>query len=357
MLDAKQVDGDYATRPTSGRLDYLFASPTLYLQGAQVYDCGDEGLMGGLPLEGLPLPATTCSLASDHLPVFADLVIPTGPDEPFAEVPPTSWAYGYINAIRKANITGGCGDGNYCPQGLVTREQMAAFLVRAVEGEPSDNYCEGSSFFSDVPPDAWSCSYIKRLVELGFTQGCGAGEDAGLAFQPLSSEHDAVGDLPRFRAVLVSGPGRNPAGQAPHRPQQAPRRSAADQVLDQVHWHLPDRMFVKGLNRQLVGHYNYYELRGNSQDLWRFFQTATEYAFKWLNRRGGKRKNFTWQVFNRAMARLGIAKPRITGSLRRNECLHEPFARAKASTTEEPDAGILHVRDCAGGAGNRRPYG
>jgi hypothetical protein len=31
--------------------------------------------------------------------------------------------------------------------------------------------------------------------------------------------------------------------------------------------------------------------------------------------------------------------------------LHESFARAKASTTEEPDAGKLHVRDCAGGAG------
>ena len=78
------------------------------------------------------------------------------------------------------------------------------------------------------------------------------------------------------------------------------------------HRHLPGRDFINGLNRRLVGHYNYYGLRGNSRDLWRFFQTATEYAFKWLNRRGGKRKSFTWQVFNRALAKLGIAKPRIT---------------------------------------------
>jgi hypothetical protein len=27
------------------------------------------------------------------------------------------------------------------------------------------------------------------------------------------------------------------------------------------------------------------------------------------------------------------------------------IASAKASTTEEPDAGKLHVRDCAGGSG------
>jgi hypothetical protein len=177
MLDAKQVDGDYATRPASGRrLDYLFASPTIYLQGAQVYDCGDEGKMGSLPLDGEPLPVATCPLASDHLPVFADLVIPTGQGlVPFADVPPTSWAYGYIHAIRDAGITGGCGNGNYCPQGLVTREQMAAFLVRAVEGEPAANYCGGSSYFSDVSPSAWSCPHIQRLSELNITGGCGGG--------------------------------------------------------------------------------------------------------------------------------------------------------------------------------------
>ncbi len=94
---------------------------------------------------------------------------------PFNDVPASSWAYAYIHAIRDAGITGGCGNGNYCPQGLVTREQMAAFLVRAVEGEPAANYCGGSSSFSDVAPDAWSCRYIKRLSELNITGGCGGG--------------------------------------------------------------------------------------------------------------------------------------------------------------------------------------
>ena len=78
------------------------------------------------------------------------------------------------------------------------------------------------------------------------------------------------------------------------------------------HRHLPARAFMKGLNRRLVGHYNYYGLRGNSRDLWRFYQAAIESAFKWLNRRGGKRKSFTWAVFNQALKRLGVAKPRIT---------------------------------------------
>ena len=94
---------------------------------------------------------------------------------PYNDVLTTSWAYDYINAIRDVGITGGCGNGNYCPQDLVTREQMAAFLVRAVEGEPAANYCGGSSYYSDVAPDAWSCRYIKRLAELNITGGCGGG--------------------------------------------------------------------------------------------------------------------------------------------------------------------------------------
>ena len=48
---------------------------------------------------------------------------------------------------------------------------MAAFLVRAVEGEPPDNYCDSGSTFNDVTPDMWSCKYIKRLKELGITTG------------------------------------------------------------------------------------------------------------------------------------------------------------------------------------------
>ena len=44
----------------------------------------------------------------------------------------------------------------------------------------------------------------------------------------------------------------------------------------------------------------------------KFFQWAMESAYKWLNRRGGKRKSFTWPAFAVAMERLGIAKPRIT---------------------------------------------
>ena len=69
----------------------------------------------------------------------------------------------------------GCGGWNYCPSDNVTREQMAAFLVRAKEGEPASDYCGTVDPFSDVPAGSNFYKYIKRLSELNITQGCGAG--------------------------------------------------------------------------------------------------------------------------------------------------------------------------------------
>lgn len=81
------------------------------------------------------------------------------------------WAYKYIYAIYKEGITTGCGGGFYCPTNYVTREQMAAFIIRAREGEPPVNYCDSGVPFIDVTADMWSCKYIKRLKELGITTG------------------------------------------------------------------------------------------------------------------------------------------------------------------------------------------
>jgi RNA-directed DNA polymerase len=75
--------------------------------------------------------------------------------------------------------------------------------------------------------------------------------------------------------------------------------------------HLKGVGFIRALNRKLQGHYNYYNVPGNMNSLWRFYKWAVECAFKWLNRRGGKRKSFTWWVFTKAIDRLGIAKPKM----------------------------------------------
>lgn len=48
----------------------------------------------------------------------------------FEDVPANYWAAAWIKQLAAEGITGGCGDGNYCPEDSVTRAQMAVFLVR-----------------------------------------------------------------------------------------------------------------------------------------------------------------------------------------------------------------------------------
>lgn len=81
--------------------------------------------------------------------------------------------------------------------------------------------------------------------------------------------------------------------------------------------HLPNRVFFEGLNKRLRGHYNYYGVRGNSQSLNTFYQWAVRTAYKWLNRRGGKRRSFTLKTFFEVVKRRGVAGPRIVEKSRR----------------------------------------
>jgi hypothetical protein len=91
----------------------------------------------------------------------------------FDDVPAGYWAEQYIEALGCAGTTVGCGNNNFCPTANVTRGQMAAFIVRAKEGEPPQDYCGNGSTFNDIDQNHSFCRYIKRLRELGITTGCG----------------------------------------------------------------------------------------------------------------------------------------------------------------------------------------
>jgi hypothetical protein len=50
----------------------------------------------------------------------------------FFDVPDTHLFYQYIEALAASGVTGGCGDGNFCPAVTLTRGQMAVFLAKAL---------------------------------------------------------------------------------------------------------------------------------------------------------------------------------------------------------------------------------
>lgn len=128
------------------------------------------------PLQYCP----TTSVTRDQMSIFllrakygSEYTPPAvGASTGFTDVPVDYWAAAWIKQLAAEGITGGCGDGVYCPTTPVTRDQMAVFLLRAKYG--SSFVPEAAiGVFDDVPINYWAASWIEKLAEDGITGGCG----------------------------------------------------------------------------------------------------------------------------------------------------------------------------------------
>jgi hypothetical protein len=59
-------------------------------------------------------------------------VSPAPAQASFSDVPATDFGFQYIEALAASGITGGCGNGDYCPDSPVSRRQMAIFIAKAL---------------------------------------------------------------------------------------------------------------------------------------------------------------------------------------------------------------------------------
>ncbi|HEY2798766.1 MAG TPA: S-layer homology domain-containing protein [Thermoanaerobaculia bacterium] len=96
----------------------------------------------------------------------------------FLDVPQAHVFHAYIEKLFRNGITAGCGNGDFCPEGSVTRAQMAVFLLKAEHGaDYVPPPCGG--IFPDVPCPATPAfpysDWIERLFAEGITVGCGSG--------------------------------------------------------------------------------------------------------------------------------------------------------------------------------------
>ncbi|MBI5294973.1 MAG: M20/M25/M40 family metallo-hydrolase [Chloroflexi bacterium] len=93
----------------------------------------------------------------------------------FNDVPLGYWAAGWIEQLTNEGITGGCGNGNYCPAKYVTRAEMAVFLLRGKHGNTYTPPAASGSVFDDISADFWAASWIEQLYAEGITGGCEGG--------------------------------------------------------------------------------------------------------------------------------------------------------------------------------------
>lgn len=99
---------------------------------------------------------------------------PTG--KVFSDVPISHWAARWIEDLAAKGLTGGCGNGKFCPDTVVTRDQMAVFLLKGIHGLTYTPPKATGKVFSDVPANHWAGAWIEQLAAEGVTGGCGGGK-------------------------------------------------------------------------------------------------------------------------------------------------------------------------------------
>jgi len=91
----------------------------------------------------------------------------------FSDVPPTHWAWQYVETLSANGITTGCAPGLYCPLNNVLRAEMAVFLTRASHGSAFAPALP-TGLFADVGAAYWAAPQIEQLYHDGITTGCAA---------------------------------------------------------------------------------------------------------------------------------------------------------------------------------------
>lgn len=86
----------------------------------------------------------------------------------FSDVPSSAWYSGYVERLAQLGITTGTGPEVFAPDRIVSRAEMAAFLVRAF----ATGAWEPTGVFSDVPETAWYIEEVEELYDLAVTRGC-----------------------------------------------------------------------------------------------------------------------------------------------------------------------------------------
>ena len=121
---------------------------------------------GSILYTHLPSGISVTNIGDCNSTMTANFFVPS-----FSDVPPSYWAWKWIEGLDASGVTMGCGSGNYCPETNVTRSQAAVLLLRARFGS-GHIPPPATGLFTDVPVDYWAANWIEQLYTDGITNGC-----------------------------------------------------------------------------------------------------------------------------------------------------------------------------------------
>ena len=81
----------------------------------------------------------------------------------------------WIARANTLKLTGGCGPAVFCPERLLTRGELAIFAIRLRYGTFSAFTSPAEPYFTDVPANHPYFSWIQKARQAGIVAGCAAG--------------------------------------------------------------------------------------------------------------------------------------------------------------------------------------
>ena len=100
-------------------------------------------------------------------------ICPAAAESKFPDVDESDEYAEAVAYVSDAGIMVGDDKGNFNPDKLVTRAEMAAIICRMLDDTEG---LEKSTEFIDVPTNHWANAYVRKVVELGIVNGYGNGK-------------------------------------------------------------------------------------------------------------------------------------------------------------------------------------
>jgi len=96
----------------------------------------------------------------------------TGTNGTFTDVTPDDWCYGYVNDAASNKLVIGIGDNMFAPNDLVTREQMAVMIAKAMGSKaPTIDGTELNAFSDESAVSTWAVTGMEEAVKAGIISG------------------------------------------------------------------------------------------------------------------------------------------------------------------------------------------
>ena len=166
------------SNPVFGKELYFADVPPGYWAEDAIYKIYENGITSGCS-QNPPMYCPEDPVTRGQMAVFLERGIngrdydPPGATGIFDDCPVSHWAADWVEQFYNDGITSGCSTNPlmYCPDNLVTRAQMAVFLLRSMYG---NGYTPPSAegIFDDIPVSHWAADWIEQLYDEGITGGC-----------------------------------------------------------------------------------------------------------------------------------------------------------------------------------------